>query len=71
MTGSGGDLGLRPRPPVPPEALAAITAAVVQVWPRPAAPAPAGEPTYLAWRFSGRWWHRPVTARRARPYPAR
>ena len=46
-----------------------LAAAVDQTWPRPvvvvAAPAPVGPP---AWRFSGRWWTRPETTRRARPW---
>ena len=48
------------------EELAAIVAAVELVWPRPVVVAP---PTERAnpWRFSGRWWARPVAARRERP----
>jgi hypothetical protein len=65
-------LGLRARPEVPPEIMAVIAAAVDQAWPRAVAgPPPAGPPPYLAWRFSGRWWHRPLVARRARPYSSR
>ncbi len=49
------------------EELAAIVAAVEAAWPRPAAvveePAPAP-----VWRFSARWWARPMTARRDRPW---
>ncbi len=52
-----------------PDVLAAIVAAVDVAWPRPAPPAdpppPAGPG---AWRFSGRWWSRPTTARRDRPW---
>ena len=42
-------------------------AAVTAVWPRPAAPAAMrpGEPE--RWRFSGRWWAKPVPSRRDRP----
>jgi len=50
-----------------PEELAAIVAAVEVAWPRPTvveAAAPAPNP----WRFSGRWWTRPQTARRERPW---
>ncbi len=55
--------------PAPAEAavVAAIAAAVDQVWPRPhvaASTEPAGPPP---WRFSGRWWARPTVARRDRP----
>jgi hypothetical protein len=49
------------------EELVAIMAAVELLWPRPVVEAEAGEPAN-AWRFSGRWWARPVTARRARPW---
>jgi hypothetical protein len=47
---------------------AAIVAAIEALWPRPvvvAAPAPEHRE---AWRFSGRWWARPISARRARPW---
>ena len=55
--------------PVPTEEeAAAIVAAVEALWPRPtiviAEPAKRPSP----WRFSGRWWSRPVPARRDRPY---
>jgi hypothetical protein len=55
------------REPVDPAVLAVLAAAVDQVWPRPvAAPeSPSGPP---AWRFSGRWWTRPETTRRDRPW---
>jgi hypothetical protein len=49
------------------EELAAIVAAIEVAWPRPVAispPADAANP----WRFSGRWWNRPVAARRERPW---
>ena len=51
------------------EEMAAIVAAIEMTWPRPAAPTSAvvDEPT-PAWRFSGRWWARPVAARRDRPW---
>jgi hypothetical protein len=48
--------------------VAAIVAAVDALWPRPVVeeePAPTGPPP---WRFSGRWWARPATARRDRPW---
>ncbi|MBO0692904.1 MAG: hypothetical protein J2P58_08410 [Acidimicrobiaceae bacterium] len=61
------------------EELAAILAAVQIAWPAPvpnpaaiaATTAAAAEATAEAesrWRFSGRWWTRPVTARRVRPW---
>lgn len=48
--------------------VAAIVAAVETLWPRPAVvvtPPLAGTPR---WRFSGRWWTKPVAARRDRPW---
>jgi hypothetical protein len=55
------------RPTPTPAEVAAILAAVEALWPRPAAPAeaPVSAPT---WRFSGRWWRKPVAARRDRPW---
>ena len=56
--------------PVPTEEeLAAILAAVELLWPRPVVVASAepSDPT-PAWRFSGRWWARPIAARRERPW---
>ena len=53
---------------IDPTVLAVVAAAVDQVWPRPVligAEAPTGPP---AWRFSGRWWTRPATTRRDRPW---
>jgi hypothetical protein len=47
------------------EELAAIVAAIEVTWPRPAA-APAAE--LPRWRFSGRWWTKPVPLRRVRPW---
>jgi hypothetical protein len=53
--------------PTPTDAeLAAIMAAVEVAWPRPVAGSPEpDEPT--RWRFSGRWWSRPLPTRRDRP----
>ncbi len=46
--------------------VAAIMAAVEIGWPRAAAPAPVdAEPN--RWRFSGRWWSKPLPSRRDRP----
>jgi len=59
--------GIATRPAISPEVLAVLAAAVDQAWPRPRVVL-AEEPTKLpAWRFSGRWWSRPATARRDRP----
>jgi hypothetical protein len=52
----------------PAEELAAIVAAVELLWPQPvlvAAEPPGAAPS--RWRFSGRWWSRPVPDRRDRP----
>jgi hypothetical protein len=52
----------------PGELEAAVIAAAVEVlWPRPVVVAPPPE-RHGAWRFSGRWWARPATARRPRPW---
>jgi hypothetical protein len=53
---------------VDPVVLAVIAAAVDQVWPRPRAIAVEEERRRPAWRFSGRWWSRPATTRRERPW---
>jgi hypothetical protein len=47
--------------------VAAILAAVEALWPRPPAPDEASRQPH-PWRFSGRWWARPVAARRIRPW---
>ena len=55
------------RPTPTDEELAAIMAAIEITTPRAVvieAP-PSGPPP---WRFSGRWWRRPIAARRERPF---
>jgi len=52
------------------EELAAILAAVEMAWPRPVA-AEEPEPEPGAWRFSGRWWSKPHTVQRVRPWVQR
>jgi hypothetical protein len=50
------------------EEAAAISAALVVAWPRPTR---ADEPETGAdprWRFSGRWWNRPIPVARQRPW---
>ena len=47
------------------EEAAAIVAAIEVAWPRPATGQTAGPPR---WRFAGRWWSKPVPARRERPW---
>jgi hypothetical protein len=52
------------------EELAAIVAAVELAWPQPAVLVePADRPG--AWRFSGRWWSKPHTVQRTRPWVER
>ena len=54
--------------PPSPEELAAIVAAVELVWPRPPARADGGAGAAAPrWRFSGRWWSKPIPSRRDRP----
>lgn len=48
------------------EEAAAIAAAIEVAWPR-AVPTPAAAPTSSRWRFSGRWWTKPIPIRRERP----
>ena len=36
-------------------------------WPRPPVP-DEQQPVHEAWRFSGRWWNKPVPVSRARPW---
>jgi hypothetical protein len=46
--------------------VAAIVAAVEVVWPRRSMALTAEQPS--RWRFSGRWWSKPVPLRRSRPW---
>jgi hypothetical protein len=48
------------------EEVAAILAAVEGAWPRAGAAAPDGDAP--RWRWSGRWWSKPIPARRNRPW---
>jgi hypothetical protein len=52
------------------EEAAAIVAAIEASWPQPVAAAPDddGPRRGTAWRFSSRWWSRPVPSRRDRPF---
>lgn len=47
------------------EEAAAIVAAVETAWPRAQV---AVEPPVERWRWSGRWWSKPVPLRRQRPW---
>jgi hypothetical protein len=49
--------------------MVAIVAAIEMAWPRPAAEEPVDEPG--PWRFSGRWWSKPHTVQRVRPWVER
>ncbi len=46
----------------------AIMAGVEALWPRPAIVVDAVPARTTVWRFSGRWWSRPIPARRDRPF---
>ena len=61
-------LSRAPRPD--PAVLAAIAAAVELAWPRPGTPDDQ-DPVHEAWRFSGRWWNKPLPMRRDRPWAGR
>ena len=55
--------------PVPDEEeMAAIAAAIQAVMLRPVVVLEAESTAQPAWRFSGRWWTRPIAARRVRPW---
>jgi hypothetical protein len=58
-----GDVTITPDPTD--EEVAAIVSAVEMAWPRAAAPATLA--TSPRWRWSGRWWTKPIPQRRARP----
>ena len=51
------------------EEAVAVMAAMEALWPKPVMVVTAEQARRAAaWRFSGRWWSRPVTARRDRPH---
>ena len=50
------------------EEVVAIMAGVEALWPKPMVAADATSARSTAWRFSGRWWAKPVSARRDRPF---
>ena len=50
------------------EEAAAIVAAIEALWPRPVTVVETPGRPANAWRYSGRWWSRPVAARRDRPW---
>ena len=53
------------RPTPDDDEMAAIVAAIELAWPRPGTSSIEESPS--RWRFSGRWWSRPVPTRRDRP----
>jgi hypothetical protein len=49
--------------------VAAIVAAAEALWPKPVvADAGAEAAASPVWRFAGRWWRKPIAARRDRPW---
>ena len=50
------------------EEAVAIVAAVEVLWPKPIAVVAPTTGRDRSWRFSGRWWARPVAVRRDRPW---
>jgi hypothetical protein len=65
-TGAHGDIARRPA--IDPEILVVLAAAVEEAWPRPRVVVAEEPDTLPAWRFSGRWWSRPASVRRDRPW---
>jgi hypothetical protein len=66
---SGGAVTLGAVSPTPTdEEVVAIMAGVEALWPKPAVAVGTSPARSTAWRFSGRWWSRPVPARRDRPF---
>ena len=49
------------------EEAVAIMAAVEALWPRAVVVVEEATERDTSWRFSGRWWAKPVPTRRARP----
>ena len=50
------------------EEAVAIVAAIEVLWPQPIAGVAPTASRDRTWRFSGRWWARPVAVRRDRPW---
>lgn len=66
MSADGREIVVTRGPDPDPEELAAIVAAVEVATATGPAPAPVETPV-PRWRFSGRWWSRPIPSRRDRP----
>jgi len=61
------DVDIRPEPTA--DEAAAVVAAIEALWPKPVMIVTDEQrERAAAWRFSGRWWSRPVAARRDRPF---
>jgi hypothetical protein len=66
---SGSAVSLSDDSPTPTdEEVVAIMAGVEALWPKPAVVVDTAAARSTSWRFSGRWWTRPVPARRDRPF---
>jgi hypothetical protein len=63
---AGGDAAVTRGGDASDEEVAAIVAAIEVTRPRPAPPGPDTAPP--RWRFSGRWWTKPVPLDRGRPW---
>jgi hypothetical protein len=50
------------------EELAAIVAAIEIAWPQPVVTTTPITAEPSRWRFAGRWWSKPIAARRERPW---
>jgi hypothetical protein len=50
------------------EEVVAIMAGIEALWPKPTVVIDDTPARDTSWRFSGRWWSRPVPARRDRPF---
>lgn len=71
LSAGAGASGAGARSAVPTEEeMAAILAAIEMAWPRPVVVAQT-RPETGAWRFSGRWWSKPHTVQRMRPWVER
>ena len=68
-SGPTSTVGVSEISPTPTDAeVVAIMAGVEALWPKPLVVADTAPPRRTSWRFSGRWWARPVPARRDRPF---
>jgi hypothetical protein len=67
MVGAGMNAEISPTPSD--EEAVAIIAAAAALWPRPVVLADQENPLRTpTWRFSSRWWAKPLPARRDRPF---